>query len=77
VAGVARLIAAVGRRAATADPDAARWLLLLQGALGSSFDRAVAGWRENGFSDTQIGRELGVTKQAVQQRWPRDKAGLS
>lgn len=32
---------------------------------------AVAGWRDCGFSDSQIGRELGVTKQAVQQRWPR------
>jgi hypothetical protein len=30
-----------------------------------------AGWRRSGFSDTEIGRELGMTRQAVQQRWPR------
>jgi DNA-directed RNA polymerase specialized sigma24 family protein len=71
VQAVARLIAAVGRRASAADPDSAHWLRYLAGELDDAFAAAVAGWRLSGFSDAQIGRELGVTKQAVQQRWPR------
>ena len=34
---------------------------------------AVEGLRSSGFSDTEIGLVLGVTKQAVQQRWPRNE----
>jgi hypothetical protein len=74
VEGVGRLIRAVGRRAATADPDSAHWLRYLQGELDEAYLVAVAGWRDSGFSDSTIGRELGVTKQAVQQRWPRTEA---
>lgn len=68
------LIRAVGRRAATADPDAAHWLRFLQGELDDAYAAAVAGWRSVGYSDARIGRELGVTKQAVQQRWPRQRS---
>jgi hypothetical protein len=71
VAGVGRLIEAVGKRAATADPGSAAHLTYLRDALDDAFTAAVAGWRSLRFSDSQIGRELGVTKQAVQQRWPR------
>lgn len=70
VEGVGRLIRAVGRRCATADPDTAAYLRYLQLELDEAYTAAVEGWRRN-FSDAQIGRELGVTKQAVQQRWPR------
>lgn len=69
--GVLRQVAAVGRRAGTADPDSARLLRLLEEEVEQAWAAAVAGWRETGFSDTEIGRELGVSKQAVQQRWPR------
>ena len=68
---VCRLIRAIGRRASAADPDSASWLRLLQDELDEAFATAVGGWRSAGFSDSQIGRELDVTKQAVQQRWPR------
>lgn len=68
VAGVARLIKAVGRRCAGLDPDSAVYLRELQAELDDAFAHAVAGWRESGFSDGQIGRELRVTKQSVQQR---------
>lgn len=71
--GVARMIGALGRRCAAADPDTAKLLRLLQEELDDAFTTAVAGWREAGISDAQIGRELGVTKQAVQQRWPRSR----
>jgi hypothetical protein len=71
VGAVLRLIDAVGRRAATADPDSAQHLRLIGEQLDAATVVAVRGWRAAGFSDSQIGRELGVTKQAVQQRWPR------
>jgi hypothetical protein len=70
VEAVGRLVRAVGRRAAGGDPDSAVWLTYLRGELDGAFASAVAGWRRSGFSDGQIGRELGVSKQAVAQRWP-------
>lgn len=71
VEAVGRLIRAVGRRAAGGDPDSAAWLNYLREELDDAFTAAVSSWRDSGFSDSQIGRELGVTKQAVAQRWPR------
>jgi hypothetical protein len=75
-AGIARMIRALGRRCAEADPDTAALLRLLVDELDDAIAGAVAGWRSTGFSDAQIGRELGVTKQAVQQRWPRRPSQL-
>lgn len=72
---IGRMIAALGRRCAVADPDTAHLLRYLQGELDDALSTAVAGWRAAGISDTHIGRELGVTKQAVQQRWPRTPKG--
>jgi hypothetical protein len=74
VDAVLRMLRAIGRRASTADPDGARLLRLVDEELAEAWSVAVAGWRDVGFSDTQIGREMGVTKQAVQQRFPRDRA---
>jgi hypothetical protein len=68
---IGRMLRALGRRCADGDPDTAHLLRFLLGELDDAFADAVAGWRRSGFSDAQIGRELGVTKQAVQQRWPR------
>lgn len=68
---IGRMIRALGRRCATADPDTARLFVFLEGELADALGDAVVGWRAAGISDAQIGRELGVTKQAVQQRWPR------
>lgn len=53
------------------DPDFAHLLTQVEDELAAAMKDAVTGWRSHGFSDSQIGRELGVTKQAVQQRWPR------
>ncbi len=71
VEAVGRLIRAVGRRCSESDPDAAAWLTFLRSELDDAYARAVDGWRSAGFSDARIGAELGVTKQAVQKRWPR------
>ena len=68
-----RLIQAVGERATTADPDSSRALRLLELQVEEAWDQSVDGWRATGFSDGGIGSELGVSKQAVQQRWPRER----
>lgn len=65
-----RMVRALGRRIATADPDALRYLILIEESVAEAWSDSVAGLRESGFSDGQIGRELGVTRQAVAQRWP-------
>lgn len=71
VDAVVRMIRALGRRFAAGDPDTARYLRLIRDELLDVEREAVAGWRRVGFSDSDIGRELGITKQAVQKRWPR------
>lgn len=69
--GIGRLIAALGRRCAAGDPDTVRLLVGLHDSTDAAMTEAVAGWRASGFTDAQIGRELGVTRQAVAKRWPR------
>lgn len=68
---IARQVRALGKRVGGADPDSAQLLTLVGCALDDAWAGAVAEWRATGFSDTEIGHELHVTKQAVQQRWPR------
>lgn len=68
---VERLIRTVGKRCATEDADALKNLVALEASLAEAWAIAIAGIRESGATDAQIGRELGVTRQAVQQRWPR------
>lgn len=70
---VVRMIRALGRRCAGVDPDSAVFLRMAREQLEASEAEAVAGWRSLGFSDSQIGRELGTTKQAVAKRWPRER----
>lgn len=71
ISGLARQIRAAGKRVSTEDPADLAHLAVLQDELDTAFTAAIAGLRASGYSDTDIGRELGVTKQAVQQRWPR------
>lgn len=70
---IARMVRALGKRCAVGDPDSAVYLRVVRHALDAAEAGAVAGWRRSLFSDAQIGRELGVTKQAVQKRWPRER----
>lgn len=70
---VVRLTKAIGRRvAADGIPEYLDELGAVERALHEAYATAVAGLRETGFSDAEIGRPLGVTRQAVQQRWPRE-----
>lgn len=67
----ARLVRAIGRRVAQEDPRSLVELLVLDAALELAWRTAVEGLREAGCTDPEIGRVLGITKQAVGQRWPR------
>lgn len=70
-AAVCRLVTAIGRRTADGDPEDLIELVSVQATVEAAFQIAVEGLRAQGRCDTDIGRVLGVTKQAVQQRWPR------
>lgn len=69
--GLVRQLAAFGRRVGQGDPDELTFLKQLRAELDTALAAAVLGLRAAGFSDGQIGRELGVTGQAVNKRWPR------
>jgi hypothetical protein len=69
---VIRLVRAIGRRVAVdGNPEYLEELQRVQGALDMAWKDAVDGLRATGFSDSEIGRPLDVTRQAVRQRWPR------
>jgi hypothetical protein len=71
---VVRLTKAVGRRvAADGNPEYLEELVAIEKALEEAYKTAVAGLRAGGQGDPAIARALGVTKQAVGQRWPRGK----
>lgn len=65
------MIRSVGKRVALEDPENLASLTVLEEALREAWALAIAGLRETGWSDPAIGRQLGMTRQAVEQRWPR------
>lgn len=71
---VARMIRAIGARCAEDDADTLLLLRELETALEQAWATAIAGMRAAGHSDRVIAGELGVTRQAVEQRWPRARA---
>jgi hypothetical protein len=66
---VRRTIRAHGRRCGGADPEDLTELVEMSATLAEAVGDAVAGLRANGFSWAQIGRALGMTRQAAQQRF--------
>lgn len=76
VEGVCRLIRSVGRRVAEEDADGLEQLQRLDEAMAQAWATAIAGLRRN-YSDREIGAALGVTRQAVEQRWPRLRTGAA
>jgi hypothetical protein len=70
VEAVCRLVRAVGRRVADENPEDIAQVSAIADALDEAFATAVAGLRRR-YSDRLIGEALGVTRQAVEQRWPR------
>lgn len=73
VAMAVRVIHAIGVRCADDDPDTVVLLRELEQALEQAWSTAIAGMRAAGHSDRVIARELGVTRQAVEKRWPRSR----
>jgi DNA-directed RNA polymerase specialized sigma24 family protein len=68
---VVRVLSAFGKRVAMGDPeDLARFREVIDGA-ENDLRRAVIGLRAQGFSDHDLARVLGVTRQAISQRFPR------
>lgn len=66
-----RIIRAHARRVAASDPTALRDLVAMRAALDEAIDHAAVELHAAGYSWTDIGRELGVTRQAARQRWGR------
>jgi hypothetical protein len=64
-----RAIRALARRVSGGDIDAITDMAALSGDLDNAIRAAVAGLRHRGYSWTEIGTRLGVTRQAAQQRF--------
>ena len=70
VAMLCRMVRAAGRRIADGDPEDLVLMLQVQVELDAAVAAGVRGMRENtGRSWAEIGRALGVTKQAAAKRW--------
>jgi len=64
-----RVLRAYARRIGAGDIDAIADLDDMLTEVEIALSRAVAGLREGGYSLAEIGLRLGVTRQAVHQRW--------
>jgi hypothetical protein len=76
VGGVKRMLRALGKRFTDGHSDTVDLEVVTEiaGAYRALLDEAVPALRQGGYSDREIGIALGVTQQAVSQRWPREKA---
>ena len=68
-----RAIRAFGRRMGQGDIDALADAAFLADQLDTAIRTAIKGLRARGYSWADIGRQLGVTRQAAQQRWGGDE----
>jgi hypothetical protein len=66
---VRRAVAAYARRVASGDVEALRDLVGLSDHLDTALVDAVKGLRAFGYSWSEIGTRLGISRQAAQQRW--------
>ena len=64
-----RVIRAYSRRVASGDIDAINTMVRLSADLDHATREAITGLRGIGYSWADIGLRLGITRQAVQQRW--------
>lgn len=72
VAGAAiRMVRALGQRVGHEDPEDLRHLLRVRQEVDAAMLAAIESLRAGGHTDIAIGEVLGMTRQAVQQRWPR------
>lgn len=66
---VRRIVRAYQRRVADRDIEALAGLAQLQRDVDEAVAAAVRGLQAEGYSWTEVGRVLGVSRQAAQQRW--------
>src|ERR1700722_20335666 len=66
---LSRVIRALTRRVSGGDIDAITDMARLSAELDDAIHQAVTGLRNRGYSWTDIGARLGVTRQAAQQRY--------
>jgi hypothetical protein len=64
-----RILKAYARRVATGDIESLALMADLADTIDVSIRDAVAGLRGCGYSQAEIGAQIGVTRQAAQQRW--------
>ena len=64
-----RVLRAYARRVADCDVEALTLMLGLSADIDDAIAQAVTGLRGSGYSWTEIGSRLGITRQAAQQRW--------
>jgi hypothetical protein len=64
-----RIITTHGRRIAAGDLAGLSDLVALAEHLDTTIQSAVLGLRAHGYSWAEIGLQLGMTRQAAQQRW--------
>jgi hypothetical protein len=64
-----RVLRAYARRIAIGDIESLTLLTSLADDIDTAIAEAVTGLRDFGYSWTDIGTRLGVTRQAAQQRW--------
>lgn len=68
-----RVMRAYARRVAKGDIEALTDMITLATEVETAIREAVIGLREFGYSWTEIGTRMGVTRQAAQQRWGGDQ----
>jgi hypothetical protein len=66
---IRRILRAYSRRVADDDIDALSLMTRLADELDDAIAQAVKGLRTQGYSWTEIGDRLGITRQAARQRW--------
>ena len=63
------ILRAYSRRIADGDIEALSLMTRLVGELDDAIGQAVKGLRAQGYSWTEIGDRLGITRRAARQRW--------
>jgi len=66
---IRRILRAYSRRVADGDIDALSLMTRLADELDDAIAQAIKGLRAQGYSRTEIGDRLGITRQAARQRW--------
>jgi hypothetical protein len=64
-----RIVRAYGRRVGAGDVEALTSMVNLANELETAIQDAVIGLRRFGYSWTEIGDRLGISRQAARQRW--------